>query len=96
MRAGQIAGLVAVYALISIAWAILGGSVTVRTENSFRELREQVAGLWGSPMKQRALGLQVEETVPYQDEKGNRQTRTETTTLVPDSSDLNVATCISN
>ncbi|NLO73370.1 MAG: cell envelope integrity protein CreD [candidate division WS1 bacterium] len=91
MRSGQIAGLVFVYILISLAWAILGSSVTVRTENSFKELREQVAGLWGSPMKQRAPDLQVQETVSYTDGKGNRQTRTESTALVPDSSDVKVS-----
>lgn len=90
MRASYVAGVVFVYAVISLAWALLGGSVTARTERGFQELRDQVAGMWGSPQTQRAPTLELEETVPYTDEKGRRQTRTEVTKLVPDSSEIKV------
>ena len=90
MRASHVSGVIAVYFLVAAAWAILGGSVTARTERGFKQLRDQVAGMWGSPQTQRAPTLEVEETVPYTDEKGNRQTRTETTKLVPDSSEIQV------
>jgi hypothetical protein len=79
-----------IYLGASLAWLILGASVSHRTQASFRRLRAQVGGLWGTPLGQRAPQLTVEETVDFVDEEGKKQTKQVGHLLVPDSSEIRV------
>lgn len=90
MRPGHLAGIVLIYVGAAIAWAVLGSSVSQRTQASFTRLHSQVEGLWGTPLRQRAPALWVEETVSYEDEKGQQQSKQVRHSLVPDSSDINL------
>lgn len=94
MRAGQIVAIVFIFAGASIAWLVLGLSVSERTEESLQQLREQVAGLWGTPLTQYTPDLKVQETETYTDvnEKGNNVTRSRLiyTELVPQSAEIKV------
>lgn len=95
MKAGRIAAICVIFVGASIAWIIVGATVSERTTNSFRELHNQVSGLWGSPLAQQAPGLSVQETEKYweTDDKGKRtqKTRYVYTALTPNSSDLKVS-----
>ncbi len=60
----HLAAIVFVFVCVCVAWMILGGTVMGRTEHQDRQLRSQVAGLWGSPQSQAAPELkEVEEQV---------------------------------
>lgn len=83
MRPASLAGIIVIYIGVCSAWVILGASVWQRTQTSREQLRSQVAGLWGTPLEQRAPQLTVQETVPYPDEKGRRKTKTVSHELVP-------------
>jgi inner membrane protein involved in colicin E2 resistance len=91
MKPARLAAIIVIYLGVSLAWAILGGSVTARTQTSFRRLHAQVGGLWGTPLNQQAPGLTVEETIPFTDDQGKPKTRKVYHPLVPDSSDIKVA-----
>ena len=91
MRGTHLAVIVLICLGASIAWAILGASVSVRTQKSFDRLYSQVEGLWGTSLEQSAPKLTVEETVYYRDEKGKRKAKTVAPDLVPDSSDIKVS-----
>ena len=90
MRPPRLAAIALIYLGASLAWLVLGASVSQRTQASFQRLRAQVGGLWGSPLSQRAPELTVEETVPFVDEKGKTRTRQVGHPLVPDSSAIQV------
>jgi len=90
MRPPRLAAIVLIYIGASLAWLILGASVSQRTQTSFSRLRAQVGGLWGSPLGQRAPELTLEETVPFVDEKGKKRTRQVGHQLVPDASEIHV------
>lgn len=60
----HLAAIVFVFFCVCVAWMILGGTVMGRTEHQDRQLRSQVAGLWGSPQSQAAPELKrVEDQV---------------------------------
>jgi len=90
MKPGRLAAIFLIYLGVGVAWAILGASVTVRTQTSFDRLHSQVGGLWGQPLQQRAPELRVKETVTAPDQKGKPQTKEIAHNLVPDSSDIKV------
>ncbi|MGE5397359.1 MAG: inner membrane CreD family protein [Chitinophagales bacterium] len=50
----QIASVILIFIIATIAWVVLGGTVTSRTHNQDSELRQQVGQLWGSPQQQSA------------------------------------------
>lgn len=54
MSGRRLFAIVLIFVLASIAWAILAGSVQVRTDNLTGELGEAVSGLWGTPQVQLA------------------------------------------
>jgi inner membrane protein involved in colicin E2 resistance len=100
MRPTRLALIFVIFLGVSVAWLILGASVMQRTQTSFDRLREQVGGLWGTPLQQAAPALTVRETFPVKvavkDAKG-RVVRTQTVSrqedhaISPDSSDIEVA-----
>lgn len=51
---GRIFALVFIFVCTTIAWVILGGTVSVRTDESGATLRQEVGQLWGSPIHQSA------------------------------------------
>jgi hypothetical protein len=51
-----------IFVLASIAWAILAGSVQIRTDSSSGELGDAVSGLWGSPQVQTAPAFSYSAT----------------------------------
>ncbi len=95
MRAVRIVAIAFIFMGASLAWVILGASVSSRTDASLRELHEQVAGLWGSELNQYAPTLTIQETETYYetDDKGKRtrKTRLVYTQMVPDSSEVKVS-----
>ncbi|HPM77977.1 MAG TPA: inner membrane CreD family protein [bacterium] len=54
----RIAAVVGVYLLITTAWLILGGAMSVRSMDLSRKLSPQVAGLWGNRQVQQAPELE--------------------------------------
>jgi hypothetical protein len=48
----RLAGIALVFVLVSIAWAVLGGSLQYRTYESDARLGREVQGLWGAPQTQ--------------------------------------------
>lgn len=52
MNGSRLALVFLIFVGTSIAWAILGGSVTRRTSEANQNLRQQVQGLWGQPLTQ--------------------------------------------
>ncbi|MCL2504234.1 MAG: inner membrane CreD family protein [Coriobacteriia bacterium] len=52
MTAGRLFAIVLILILASFAWAVLGGSVQLRTDRMTEPLTDKVAGLWGSPQTQ--------------------------------------------
>ena len=90
MRPIRLVSIGMIYLGVSLAWAILGASVTERTRTSFRRLHSQVGGLWGSPLDQQAPELRVEETVPSVDEEGKERSERLSHVLAPKSSDIKV------
>ncbi len=48
----RMVAIAAIYLLVGIGWMVLGGSVSERTWNSDRRLKEEVSALWGSPQTQ--------------------------------------------
>lgn len=91
MTASRLASVFLIFVGVSAAWGILGASVNQRTQTSLRQLHEQVAGLWGSPLAQGAPQLTVQETIHSKDAKGRPQQELVSHQLVPDSSDLRVS-----
>ncbi|NIM06573.1 MAG: hypothetical protein GTO55_09070, partial [Armatimonadetes bacterium] len=90
MKASRLAVIFVIYVGVCLAWAILGGTVSMRTQESLGRLRSQVAGLWGSPMEQKAPNLMVRETVPTKDDKGRIKNKEVRHDVIPDSSDIKV------
>ncbi|HPQ68177.1 MAG TPA: inner membrane CreD family protein [bacterium] len=54
----RIAAVVGVYLLITAAWLVLGGSMSVRSMDLSRKLSPEVAGLWGNRQVQQAPELE--------------------------------------
>jgi hypothetical protein len=48
----RILGIISIYICTCVGWAILGGSVLHRTNESSRHLRANVASIWGRPQVQ--------------------------------------------
>jgi inner membrane protein involved in colicin E2 resistance len=90
MKASRLAAVLLIYLGVSAAWAILGTSVFVRTQDSLTRLRSQVTGLWGTPLEQRAPRLLIQETVHAKDKKGKVEVKEITHQVIPDSSDIKV------
>lgn len=79
MSAGRVVWIVLIVIFTSIAWAILGRSVSERTQEANANLRAQVEGLWGSPLTQAAPSFQVS----YETGSG-RKTKTRSEEVRPD------------
>jgi hypothetical protein len=90
MKASRLGAIVAIFLGVSVAWAILGATISLRTEQAFERLNGQVAGLWGEKLSQRAPQLIVQETVSTVNAKGKPETATVDHPLSPDSSDIKV------
>ncbi|HPC84063.1 MAG TPA: inner membrane CreD family protein [Thermoanaerobaculaceae bacterium] len=54
-----VAGIVAVFVLATLAWMLLGASVSLRTNQSDQALRRKVGQLWGTPLDQPAPAAQA-------------------------------------
>lgn len=63
--AKRIGAIVFIYICITVAWLILGGTMTFRTYNLEPTLRSSVGELWGKPLYQQA------PTIAYQLPQGN-------------------------
>ena len=50
----QIAALVFIFICTTIAWMILGGTISSRTNSSNEQLQGHVASTWGTPQEQTA------------------------------------------
>ncbi len=90
MKASRLAIIFVIYVGVSLAWAILGGTVSMRTQESLGQLRSQVTGLWGTPLEQKAPNLIIRETVPKRDEKGKIKHEEVCHDIIPASSDIKV------
>jgi inner membrane protein involved in colicin E2 resistance len=90
MKAMQLLGVFLIFIGASIAWAILGGTVSMRTQDSLSRLESQVTDLWGEPIVQQAPTLVVKETFQEKDAKGKPKTTTISHPIVPSSSDIKV------
>ena len=88
MNGGRLAVVFVIFVGCAIAWAILGRSVSRRTDQANTSLRGQVEGLWGQPLTQVAprFSLIHEETVG---QGKKRHTQQVTEPLTPDGSTLN-------
>ncbi len=54
MTVWRLIGIIFIFFCTTIAWAILGASITVRTDSGYAQLNQQVEGLWGSEHYQKA------------------------------------------
>ncbi len=78
MSVGRVAAIVFIFLCVTVAWVVLGSSVTLRTNQGHSDLGRQVEQLWGSEQSQ--LAPQVAVTLP----DGSKQS------LELASSDINV------
>ncbi len=58
MTARRLFAIIFIFICTSVAWAILGGSISYRTYSGYTALGQQVAELWGAPHVQRAPTIQ--------------------------------------
>lgn len=89
----RIAGIISIYICTCLGWAILGGSVLHRTNESSRHLRQNVASIWGRPQVQTPPVACYQKAIPEseasasseeKEEKGtNRRRRTMQTVALP-------------
>lgn len=95
MSVGRLVAIAFIFIGASIAWLLLAESVSSRTQSSLTELHEQVAGLWGTTLRQQAPTFSVQETATYYviDEHDRRVKKTKPvyTELVTDSSNIEVS-----
>lgn len=54
MSGRRLFAIAVIFALSSVAWFVLAGSVQVRSDSSITRLGDAVSGLWGSPQQQAA------------------------------------------
>src|SRR5512135_1899410 len=54
MTVFRLIGIIFIFICTTIAWAILGASIMVRTNSGYTELNRQVENLWGSEHYQKA------------------------------------------
>ncbi len=54
MTSGRLGAIILIFLMVSIAWAILSGSMSFRTGDAESDLRPKVEGLWGSRQAQLA------------------------------------------
>jgi len=65
--------IVVIFTMVSIAWAILGGTVYVRTENQREDLSPEVDARWGpAGLVQPALSFNTKKLVKAFSGKGNQ------------------------
>lgn len=79
----RIAAIVFIFICMSVAWFILGGTVSIRTSTQDSKLKDAVGQLWGTVQRQKAPLTYYETTreVPVRTVEGNRtvtETRAET------------------
>ena len=55
----RLIGIIFIFVCVTIAWAILGASITVRTNSGYDQLGRQVESLWGSQHYQKAPTVEV-------------------------------------
>lgn len=89
----RILGIISIYICTCLGWAILGGSVLHRTNESSRHLRQNVASIWGRPQVQTPPVACYQKAIPEseasasseeKEEKGtNRRRRTMQTLALP-------------
>jgi inner membrane protein involved in colicin E2 resistance len=70
----RMAAIVFIFLCTTVAWMILGGTVTMRSNNQDSLLKGQVSQLWGAPQQQLAPGVyyQTTEEVKTQTTEGNK------------------------
>jgi inner membrane protein involved in colicin E2 resistance len=84
-----------IFACASIAWLILGGTISARTSSSSGSLRGRVQSVWGAPHTQVSASAAYDLAVPYVEnitENGKQRlverTRLHTHTVRPSASDI--------
>lgn len=60
MTAKRLFAIIFIFLCTSVAWAVLGSSVSYRTYSGYTALGQQVAELWGAPHVQRAPAIRFE------------------------------------
>ena len=58
----KIAAIIFIFICTSAAWMLLGGAMTIRTEDQDVLLKGRVVSLWGKPQKQKAPTLEFDKT----------------------------------
>ncbi|MGB5106368.1 MAG: inner membrane CreD family protein [Candidatus Zixiibacteriota bacterium] len=58
----KIAAIIFIFICTSAAWILLGGAMTIRTEDQDELLKGRVVSLWGKPQKQKAPTLEIDKT----------------------------------
>jgi hypothetical protein len=86
-----------IFSCSSIAWMILGGTITARTNAAGQQLRGRVQSVWGAPQEQITPLAEYDETVPYTERvteggqtKVVEKSRLELHTIRPQSSSISV------
>ncbi len=54
MTVSRLIGIIFIFICTTIAWAILGTSIMIRTDSGYSELNRKVEDLWGSEHYQQA------------------------------------------
>lgn len=55
----RLIGIIFIFVCVTIAWSILGASITMRTNSGYAQLNRQVEDLWGSEHYQKAPAVEV-------------------------------------
>jgi len=62
MTVPRLIGIIFIFICVTIAWAILGTSIMVRTNSGYDQLSRQVENLWGSEHYQKAPTISLKTT----------------------------------
>lgn len=67
MTVFRLIGIIFIFICTTIAWSILGASITMRTNSGYAQLNQQVEDLWGSEHQQRAPTVELKpiEKIAY-------------------------------
>ena len=87
-----------IFACASIAWLILGGTISERTHSSADRLRGRVQSVWGAPHTQLSAYAAYDVPVPYfetitedETQRQVKRMRLDTHTVRPSASDIAVS-----
>lgn len=89
MNSSRIALIVLIYISVSIAWMVLGTTITSRTTSAREQLRGDVEAMWGTPLKQTTPQMALRRIRTEREiERGVPEPKPQT--VVPDSNELSV------